>query len=156
MSPTWVSKEGVFHPAKEHAVLPHLSGTDKEVYDGPDRAAELELAQAHGVDKDGKPKLTTFGTNFRKNPDFINFVRQMNYKSIDEYLGDIGYDMEKVERDFKEKASEIVKHKLPVRGPEPAMIGGGTDTSGKGGDLIGGFGQERERPASEVDKPLRK
>jgi len=154
--PSWVSKEGVWYPAKEHAVLPHLSGTDKEIYDGPDRAAELELAEAHGIDKDGKPKVTTFGINFRKNPDFINFVRQMNYPSIDAYLHDIGYDMEKVEKDFKEKAAEIVKHQEPERGPEPTRVGGGIDTSGKGSDLIGGFGQERERPAKELDTPLKK
>ena len=154
--PSWVSKEGVFFPAKEHAVLPHLSGTDKEIYDGPDRAAELELAQSFGVDKDGKPKEVTFGSHFRKDPDFINRVRQMGYKDIEEYLKDIGYDKEKAEKDFKEKAAEIVKHKEPERNPEPSMVGGGVDTSGKGGDLIGGFGGERERPAKELDKPLKK
>ncbi len=150
--PSFVSKDGVWHPAKEHAVLPHLSGTKNEVYDGPDRAAEFELGQVHGLDKDGKPKITTFGSNFRKDPDFINRVRQMGYKNISEYLEDIGYDKEKVEADFKEKAAEIIKHQEPKRNPEVAMQGGGVDTSGKGGDLIGGFGPERERPASELGK----
>jgi hypothetical protein len=148
--PSYVSKDGVWHPAKEHVVLPHLSGTDKEVYDGPDRAAEFELAQTFGVDTDGKPKETTFGTNFRKDPDFINRVRQFGYKSIDEYLKDIGYDEKEVEKRFNEKAAMIVKHQPTERKPEKILQGGGVDTSGKGGDLIGGFGTERERPAKEL------
>jgi len=148
--PSYVSDGGVWHPAKEHVVLPHLAGTDKEVYDGPDRAAELELAAAHGVDEDGKPKVTTFGMNFRKDPDFINRVRQLGYKSMDEYLADIGYDEAEVEKRFQAKAAMIVKHAPTPRAKEKAMLGGGIDTSGKGADLIGGFGDERERPAKEV------
>jgi hypothetical protein len=153
--PSYVSLEGVFYPAKEHAVLPHLSGTDKEVYDGPDRAAEFELAQAFGVDADGKPKVTTFGMDFRTNPDFINYVRQQGFTNIDEYLKFIGYDATAAKMVFDKKAAVIIKHQEPVRKPEPVIMGGGIDTSGKGGDLIGGFGAERERPASELEnKPL--
>ena len=115
--PTWISKGGEWYPAKEHAVLPHLSGTPNEIYDGPDRAAELELATVHGVLEDGpdkgKPKVTTFGMDFRKDPDFINRVRQMGYKDIKEYLADIGYDKEKVMADFKKHASEIILYSDP-------------------------------------------
>lgn len=150
--PSYVSLEGVLHPAKEHVVLPHLSGTDKEVYDGPDRAAEFELAQAHGTDKDGKPNFMTFGQNFRTNPDFINFVRQQGFTNIEEYLKFIGYDAEKAKVVFKEQIAEVNKYKEKKRKPEPAIMGGGIDTSGKGGDLIGGFGAERERSAKELDR----
>lgn len=150
--PSYVSKDGIWYPAKEHAVLPHLSGTDKEVYDGPDRAAELELATTFGVDEDGKPKETTFGMNFRNDPDIINRARQLGYKDVMEYAIAMGYDAEKSEKNFKEHAAEIIKHKDLARKPEKAMMGGGVDTSGKGGDLIGGFGDERERPAKELDR----
>jgi hypothetical protein len=150
--PSYVSKDGIWYPAKEHVVLPHLTGTDKEVYDGPDRAAEFELAQAFGVDADGKPKEVTFGINFRDDPDLIDRARQLGYKDVMEYAVSRGYDPVKSEKLFKEKAAEIIKHKDPVRAPEKLMIGGGIDTSGKGADLIGGFGDERERPAKELDK----
>ena len=149
--PSYVSLEGVMYPAKEHVVLPHLTGTDKEVYDGPDRAAEFELAQAHGVDENGKPNVTTFGQNFRSNPDFINFVRQQGFTNIEEYLKFIGYDAAKAKEVFDKKAAEINKYQEPKRSPEKLVMGGGIDTSGKGGDLIGGFGAERERPAKELE-----
>ena len=150
--PSYVSKDGIWYPAKEHVVLPHLSGTDKEVYDGPDRAAEFELAQTFGVDEEGKPKEVTFGIDFRNDPDLINRARQLGYKDIMEYATAMGYDAGKSEKQFKEKAAEIIKHKEPVRKPEKIMMGGGIDTSGKGANLIGGFGDERERPAKELDK----
>ena len=75
--PSYVSKDGVWYPAKEHVVLPHLTGTPNEVYDGPDRAAEFELAQTFGIDEDGKPKETTFGMDFRTDPELINRARQL-------------------------------------------------------------------------------
>jgi hypothetical protein len=142
--PNYVSKGGVFYPAKEHAVLPHLSGTDKEVYDGPDRAAEFELAQAHGMDTDGKPKVTTFGIDFRKDPEFVNRVRQMGYKDINEYLKDIGYDEASEEEKFNKLAAVIVKHKEPDKKPASEVLGGGKDFSGQGKDKYGGFGSPQE------------
>ena len=161
--PSYFSKDGVWHPAKEHVVLPHLTGTSNEVYDGPDRAAEFELAQAFGVDEDGKPKETTFGMDFRQDPELINRARQMGFvdkvdaqgnvveTAVMTYAKQFGYDPKKAEKAFKEKAAVIVKHSDPDRKPEPLIQGGGIDTSGKGGDLVGGFGQERERPRSELE-----
>jgi hypothetical protein len=150
--PSYVSYEGTLFPAKEHVVLPHLTGTEKEVYDGPDRAAEFELAQAHGTGEDGKPLQVTFGQNFRSNPDFINFVRQQGFTNIDEYLKFIGYDAAKSKEVFDKKAADINKYQPQKRNPEKLIMGGGIDTSGKGGDLIGGFGSERERPAKELER----
>ena len=56
----------LWHPAKEHVVLPHLAGTKNEVYDGPDRAALLELF---------KQKVETLGQDFRTNPEFLQAIR---------------------------------------------------------------------------------
>jgi hypothetical protein len=141
--PSYVSKGGIIVPAKEHAVLPHLSGTDKEIYDGPDRAAEEELATAHGVDANGKPKVTFFGSHFRKDPDFINRVRQMGYKNIDDYLADIGYNEEEEIKKADLKAAEIVVHKEPAKTPVVKTLGGGTDKSGQNKSYTGGFGEEK-------------
>ena len=79
-------------------------------------------------------------------------MRQQGFKDIQEYLDFIGYDAEKAKIVFKEKAAEIHKYQEPKRKPEKLVMGGGVDTSGKGGDLIGGFGSERERPAKELEK----
>lgn len=133
--PRWISKDGVWHPAKEHSVLPHLSGTDKEVYDGPDRAALYELY---------KSKRESLGMDFRRDPELINRVRQLGYKTVDEYAEAMGYDKEQVEKDFKEKASVVTKHELPKKVEAVKVLGGGRDTSGQGNDAYGGFGKPKD------------
>lgn len=143
--PQYVSNGGVWHPAKEHAVLPHLSGTDKEIYDGPDRAAMEELAKAFGVDEKGYPKQTTFGTPFEQDPDLINRARQMGYASVQEYAKAVGYDAEKAKADFEAKAAKIEKYEPPKRQPERQIEGGGKDFSGQGNDKYGGFGTPPEK-----------
>ena len=130
--PNWISKDGVWHPAKEHAVLPHLSGTDREVYDGPDRAALYELY---------KLKVTTLGKDFRKDVDLINRVKQLGYENVDQYAEAVGYNKEEVEKNFEEKASKVTKHELPEKVAAIKKLGGGTDTSGQGNDAYGGFGE---------------
>ena len=149
---SYISLEGVWYPAKEHAVLEHLVGTKDEVYDGPDRSAESELATAFGVDEDGKPKVTTFGMNFRENPDFIDFIRQRGFKDAKEYLDYIGYDAEAAKKVFDKKAALIIKHQSPARKPETTITGGGISTAPGNETLIGGFGEERLRPISELKK----
>ena len=142
--PSYVSDGGVFTPAKEHAVLPHLSGTEHEVYDGPDRAAEFELAQAHGVDAEGKPKVGHFGINYKHDPDVINRARSLGFKDVAEYAQAMGYngtpEQEKVEAIEKKKI--VVTHKEASRKVANAKLGGGTDTSGQGNDKLGGFGSD--------------
>ena len=160
--PNWISKDGVFHPAKEKVALvnnskkaitnPSEEGTrgfgqivepgEPFIYEGPDRAAMFALFQA---------KQETLGMDFHTDADLINRVRQLGYKSVDEYAKVMGYDKVKVEEDFKAKASVIVKHDLPQRVKELNIMGGGSDTSGSGADIIGGFGEERVRPASELE-----
>ena len=129
--PSWISKGGEWHPAKEHAVLPHLSGTDKEVYDGPDRAALFVLFQE---------KQESLGQSFRHDPDLLNRIKQLGYKDIDDYCKSVGYDEEKAEKDFQEKATKVTKHEIEKRVEAINTPGGGMDTSGGGLDKPGGFG----------------
>ena len=148
--PSYVSDGGVWHPAKEHAVLPHLSGTDKEVYDGPDRAAMEELAKAYGVDENGYPKVTTFGMPFQQDPDLINRAKQLGFVSVKEYADAVGYDAQKAKEEFNKKASVIKKHEPLPRAKERPLDGGGTSMAPGIETMVGGFGEERLRPASEV------
>ena len=132
--PNYVSRDGVWHPAKEHVVLPHLAGTKNEVYDGPDRAALFALYKAN---------KETFGMDFHHDAELINRVRQLGYKSVASYAKAMGYDKEKVEKDFEEKASKVVLHELPKRVKEAGMLGGGRDMSGQNKSYSGGFGEEK-------------
>ena len=142
MSPSYISKGGVFVPAKEHAVLPHLSGTPNEVYDGPDRAAEEELALAHGVDEKGKPKQGFFGIHYKNDPDTINRARSLGYKSVEEYASAMGYNdtPEQEAAAIKAKEQIVNKYEAPKRVEPIKKLGGGTDTTGQGNDIPGGFG----------------
>jgi hypothetical protein len=143
--PSYISKSGVLVPAKEHVVLPHLSGTANEVYDGPDRAAEEELALAGGVDAAGKPIMKSFGIHYKNDNDIINRARSLGYKDVKEYVQAMGYN----DTPEQEKASIIEKEKIVVNPNTPikrnkanSKLGGGTDTSGQGNDKLGGFGND--------------
>ena len=145
MSPSYISKGGEFYPAKEHVVLPHLSGTSNEVYDGPDRAAELELATAHGVDANGKPKQGFFGIHYRNDPDLINRARSLGYKNVAEYASAMGYNdtPEQEAAVIKEKEKKVSNPNAPIKKGEGVQkLGGGTDTSGQGNDVYGGLGND--------------
>jgi len=142
--PNYVSKDGVWYPAKEKVGLINTSGKEKEVdgkkvapgepyiYEGPDRAALFELFKA---------KVETFGVDFRTDPELINRVRQLGYKSVDEYAKIMGYDKEKIEKEFKKNASVVTKHELPKKVEAVKTLGGGKDFAGQGQDKFGGFGE---------------
>lgn len=134
---TWISKGGKWYPAKEHAVLPHLAGTDKEIYDGPDRAALYELYEQ---------KVEYLGIDFKHDPDLLNRVKQLGYKDIDEYAKVHGYDEIKADEEFKAKAAIVAQKEITKRVEEIKNVGGGIDTTGSGKDIIGGFGDEHMRP----------
>lgn len=142
--PNYVSKGGEFVPAKEHVVLPHLTGTVNEVYDGPDRASEEELALAFGVDEIGKPKEGHFGIHYLNDPDMINRARSLGYKSVKEFAKAMGYNATKEQEAaaLDEKIKTVVKHVEPKRKSANQKLGGGTDTSGQGNDKLGGFGND--------------
>lgn len=125
--PTWISKGGEWHPAKEHAVLPHLVGTSKEVYDGPDRAALLALWQESGKPEDAKRCMTHLGSNFKNDPDFVNRVRQLGFDNVAKYLEFIGYD-EKAEMAKADAAMVTVKsHEVLKRAKAIENDGGGVE-----------------------------
>ena len=144
--PSYISKRGILVPAKEHAVLPHLSGTANEIYDGPDRAAEEELALAHGVDENGKPKVGHFGIDYHNDPDIINRARALGYKDVKEFAKAMGYSdtPEQEEAQIKEKEKIVNKYTPLKRSKANEKLGGGTDTTGQGQDRLGGFGTKPE------------
>ena len=148
--PQYISKGGVWYPAKERVALKNLSdktiknpSTDEKlkdeeikpgedyIYSGPDRAALFEL---------WKVKAETFGMDFRTNPEFLQAVRNMGYSSYKKYLTDIGFDEAKLEKDFEEKSKEVNKHELPKRVKALDTLAGGRDFSGAGQDMKGAFG----------------
>ena len=142
--PSYISKGGVWEPAKEHVVLPHLTGTKDEVYDGPDRAALHELALANGVDADGKPKVGTLGIHYKNDAELLMRAKSLGYSTVAEFAAAQGYsktpEQEAVE--IKEKEKTVITHTPPKRGEANQKLGGGTDTSGGGNDKLGGFGAD--------------
>lgn len=145
--PKFISKEGVWYPQKERVALKNLSKKirivdGKEVkpgedyiYEGPDRAALFELF---------KLKVDTLGQDFRKDTEFLQAVRNMGFKDTEDYLKFIGYDHERVEKEFKEKAVVVTKHELPEKVAAIETLGGGVDTAGEAKPRYGGFGDQPE------------
>lgn len=132
--PKWLSKGGTWFPRKERVALKKPDGTPY-IYEGADRAALFELWDQ---------KVENLGMDFRYDPELLNRVRQLGFKDMEEYLKYIGYDEKKVEEHFKKHASIINKHELPEKIKAIETMGGGTDTSGQGGDIPGGFGKPKD------------
>ena len=145
--PSYVSKGGVWHPSKEKVALKNFSdktiknpSTDEKfkgedvkpgedfIYSGPDRAALFEL---------WKVKAENFGTDFRKDPEFLQACRNMGYSTYKQYLKDIGFDEKKMEEDFSEKAEQVNLHELPKKVSAIDILAGGKDTAGGGQDMKG-------------------
>lgn len=145
--PKYVSKGGVWYPAKEKVALKNYGSktiknpsTDEKlkdeeikpgedfIYSGPDRASMFEL---------WKVKAEHFGEDFRTNPDFLQAVRNMGYSSYKKYLKDIGFEEKKLDEDFKEKIAEVNLHELPKKVKAIETLAGGKDTSGQGQDMKG-------------------
>lgn len=148
--PQYVSRGGVWHPAKEKVALKNNSEQtiknpssdvkykDEEVkagedyiYSGADRAALFELWKA---------KVESFGEDFRRNPEFLQAVRNMGYQSYKDYLRDIGFDEVKMDEEFLKNAEIVNKHELPKRVKALDTLAGGKDFSGSGNDIKGDFG----------------
>ena len=147
--PRFVSKGGKWYPQSERVALKNNStatiknpSTDEKlkneeirpgqdyIYSGPDRAALFALWQE---------KVEHFGEDFRKNPEFLQACRNMGYTSYKTYLKDIGFNEEKMEKEFAEKAEEVTSHELPEKVEAIDRLAGGADTSGSGQDMKGGF-----------------
>jgi len=143
--PKFVSKEGAWYPAKERIALKNLSGKvkvvdekeiqpgDDYIYEGGDRAALFELFKAN---------VDHLGENFRRNPEFLQAMRNQGFNTVDDYLKAFGYDEKKVEEEFAAKASKVHKDELPKRVEAIKVLGGGKDTTGGGQDRYGGFGPQ--------------
>lgn len=147
--PSYISKGGKWYPAKEKVALTNYSektiknpSTDEKykdeeikpgeqyMYAGADRAALYELWKA---------KVEHFGEDFRTNPEFLQAVRNMGYTNYKKYLKDIGFDEEKMEKDFAEKAEIVATHDLPKKVKALDILAGGRDFSGGGQDMKGDF-----------------
>ena len=139
--PQFISKDGVWYPAKEKVALIDHKGTDGRqpgepyIYEGADRAALFELYKA-GVE--------TFGVDFHRDPELLHRVKNLGFKDIDEYANAVGYDKEKIEAEFKKKAEVVSKHDIPKKVKAIQKLGGGIDTTGQGEDKYGGFGQPKD------------
>jgi len=165
--PSFISNKGVWYAAKENVGgliykgekdiakkdLPKTIIFAGEVlktgmafiYNGADREA-LKMLHMDGYDMKGERVM---GHDFRKDTEFLQAIRSMNFNSVEEYLKHIGYDEAADEERFKETASKTMSHEVAEKVNEIKVLAGGRNTAGEG-DLIGGFGEERERPASEL------
>ena len=123
----WISKDGKWTPKKEHVVLPEFQGTDKEVYDGPDRDASQYLKEQG---------LEYLGEDFRDNPDMHDVAAKFNCKDPEEFAKKRGWKPEVEEKKFEEKESQVVTHRNPIRikGNEPQ--GGGVNIKGGWKDTL--------------------
>lgn len=151
---SWVSDKGKWHPAKEKIALTNLSDVDIKhngqvikpgdpfIYEGPDRQAIKELHEA------GQNHL---GDDFRRDPDFIQMTRTRNFNSVKEYLDWLGYDEKEHDEECKKKMHTVKAHEVPKRAKEIMVMGGGKDYSGnENNDVIGGFGDQRQRSSKEL------
>lgn len=174
MSPSWITDEnGVWHPAKEKVNLINRSGKDivieiyddagkkfkktikpdePYVYEGPDRAALFQWWEENGKPDEERMKLlagnVTFGEDFRGNMEFLEFFGKMRNSlgigTMDEFLKYLGYDKEKYQKRFQEKASIVSKHEVSQRVESIKTLGGGAVPHDPKQNRYGGFGSPAE------------
>jgi hypothetical protein len=117
------------------------------IYDGPDREAMRIIKE------EGGPDATFIGEDFRNNPEFLQSIRSQGFNDVDDYLKKIGFNEKKSVEAGNKLIEKQASHEPPPLHEESLNMGGGQDRSGnKNNDAIGGFGDERVRPASEVRK----
>lgn len=143
--PSFISNRGKWYPAKERVALKNKSDVVIEykgqeiqpgedfIYEGPDRPALQEIHNAG----EGSEHL---GRDFKHDPDFLKAVRDMSYQSVEEYLEAIGYDEEKAEKEFEEKAVKVSAHEIPNKVKMIKTMGGGKDFAGGTNTKYGEFG----------------
>jgi hypothetical protein len=150
---SFVSNKGKWYPQKERVGLKNKS--DKAlpyegesippngdfVYKGPDRGA-LQMLHEEGTEH--------LGRDFRTDPEFIRAYRSMGFTSEKEYLKFVGYDEKADDEHFNERAQKVTLHELPQRVREIRVMGGAQDPEGGAQSHIGGFGDQRLRPANEL------
>jgi hypothetical protein len=158
--PSFVSDKGLWYPAKEKIGLTYkgdktiskeelpegvviqgdfLEPGDPFMYEGADREA-LKMLNESGSE--------TLGTDFRKDPEFRQAIRNQGFDKVEDYLKNLGYDEDEDTKKFRETATHVNKHELPKRVGAINMLGGGRDTTGaRDNDIVGGFGDMEIKPA---------
>lgn len=126
--PSYVSKDGVWKPAKEKVGITNSKG-EPDIYEGDDRAA-LEEIKAGNVES--KP--------FWLDTEWVNRVRQLHNMSMEEYMKSVGFDKETSNQEFEKKIKEVNTHKDSPRKPGSKFASGGKNTAGNSGHLEGDFG----------------
>jgi len=125
--PTFKSDRGVWTPAPEKAV--NIKTGD--IYEGPDREATQMLEEAGGF----------IGQDSAKDPENIMRARQLGMKTEDFLKLNDPPSKEQIKQQMVKEAF-VADHKPTAkkRGVKPR--GGGSDTSGQGLDISGGFGKQ--------------
>ena len=129
--PRFISKNGDWKPAKEKVALTNPKTGEPFVYEGPDRAAQ-EMMKEMGV--------TSLGTHFSQDPEWINRVRQLYSMSMPEYMKMMGYDEKTSLEEFEKKMKEVNLHSDPKRNKAARQRSGGANTAGNSGHYEGDFG----------------
>lgn len=129
--PSWISKFGKWTPAKEYVVDPKAP-KGKEVYEGPDRAALLELKIAD---------QEFLGEDYRMNSDLIIKARQLGYTDVDKFLKEV-YNVDRASMEKKNEILDkiVVDHKDAPRVKAIKQEGGGTDRANPSNSISGDFG----------------
>lgn len=126
--PTFISRDGVWEPAKEKVIVNKKVGKDQiepEIYEGPDRAATDEL-KTHGV--------KTFGMHYKQDNQLLMRAKQLGM-TLDEYIKANEPTEAEVQKDKETKDKIVVTHQ-----PQKKKPGLKTASGGKG------FHDDNENP----------
>jgi hypothetical protein len=147
--PQWISDEyGKWHSRKERVALKNLSGRtikvkgediksgEDYIYEGPDRAALYELWK---TDNSGTTK--TLGKDFRGTQEFRKLIRELGFKTAEEYFEFVGYNPEEAKQRYEQEIAKPTKHDISKKAEILNIPGGGIDTAGQQEPRYGGFGE---------------
>lgn len=120
MCPSWISKDGVWQPAKEKA----YDAKKNEIYEGPDRAATEVLAEK---------EVEFLGMEAKNDPQIMELARQRN-QTVEQYM-EQNKPLPSQKKAQEEAQNEVIEHKdkPKKRGVKPR--GGGITISGGFGDM---------------------
>ncbi len=115
--PTFVSKNGIWKPARERTSYIDKDGVP-QIYDGPDRAASEFEAQEGG----------TVGQDALKDPQLLQASRNAGFPTLEAYL-EYFKPSEKELKNVEEAQASTIAHKItpPVEPVETGTLGGHFD-----------------------------
>jgi len=115
--PTFVSKNGMWNPAKERTSYIDKDGVP-QIYDGPDRAASEFIEQEGG----------TVGQDALKDPQLLQASRNAGFPTLEAYLEYFKPTAQEVEAVEKAQANTIAHKVTPAVEPvETGTLGGHYD-----------------------------